>query len=396
MSTVHEVRLPSPIPPALLGDVRGKLAYVAEDVTSCEVSPQLDRITFRLKETPSLAADVVSQRILTIVGKMCGSYRGDAACTIVSHLDRSVPFRDDPHGPLASAGEILEYGPGRFGLGPLPLRLIELFESRFRELARTFDARPHQFPALIGARTLERCQYLRSFPHALTLVTHLREDLDAIQAFARDAAWADGGLRCDWSHLSPFQVLLSSAVCFHWYAWLADSRQPTPRAITATGKCFRYEASNMGGLERLWDFTMREIVFAGPAQHVLDARERAIVGARRLLDEWGLAYEISSATDPFFIDNFAQQTTIQSAFALKFEVRALLPYKAPATLAVASFNYHQNLFGRAFEIRDGGGAPIHTSCVGFGLERMAFAFLAQFGLDPDRWPEAVREGVDAR
>jgi seryl-tRNA synthetase len=29
--------------------------------------------------------------------------------------------------------------------------------------------------------------------------------------------------------------------------------------------------------------------------------------------------------------------------------------------------------------------------VAFGLERIAFAFLAQYGFDPENWPEDVRK-----
>jgi hypothetical protein len=40
----------------------------------------------------------------------------------------------------------------------------------------------------------------------------------------------------------------------------------------------------------------------------------------------GLSYEIRSATDPFFIEEYAS-ATFQLAFDLKFEIRADLPYK---------------------------------------------------------------------
>jgi seryl-tRNA synthetase len=62
-------------------------------------------------------------------------------------------------------------------------------------------------------------------------------------------------------------------------------------------------------------------------------------------------------------------------------------------LAVGSYNYHQDFFGRHLNISLPGGSPIHTGCVAFGLERMAYAFLAQFGLDQKHWPRAVREAL---
>ena len=80
------------------------------------------------------------------------------------------------------------------------------------------------------------------------------------------------------------------------------------------------------------------------------------------------------------------------AFDLKYEVQALLPYKAK-TLAIGSFNFHQDLFGRALNISDATGEFANTGCAGFGLERLALAFLAQHGLDAKLWPAAVARNV---
>ena len=93
-----------------------------------------------------------------------------------------------------------------------------------------------------------------------------------------------------------------------------------------------------------------------------------------------MAYRVESANDPFFIGEFRKQAAFQSAFQLKFEIRARLPFK-DSTLAVGSYNYHQDFFGRSLNITLPDGSPAHTGCVAFGLERIAFAFLAQFGFD---------------
>ena len=111
-----------------------------------------------------------------------------------------------------------------------------------------------------------------------------------------------------------------------------------------------------------------------------------------LLDKWGLAYEIKTATDPFFIEDYAAMTAFQLAFELKFEILAPLPYRHK-DLAIGSFNYHQDFFGRSFSISCSDGEPIQTSCVGFGLERVALAFLAQYGLDAAKWPAAIANEI---
>ena len=171
-------------------------------------------------------------------------------------------------------------------------------------------------------------------------------------------------------------------MCYHLYFALADQPLPGGQVVaTAVGNCFRYEAINLTSLERLWNFTMREVIFVGAKDFVLENREIARQRMATVFEQIGLAYRVESANDPFFIGEFRKQAAFQSAFQLKFEIRARLPFK-DSTLAVGSYNYHQDFFGRSLNITLPDGSPAHTGCVAFGLERMAFAFLAQFGLDP--------------
>jgi seryl-tRNA synthetase len=182
-------------------------------------------------------------------------------------------------------------------------------------------------------------------------------------------------------------------VCYHLYFALADKPLPGGHAVaTAVGNCFRYEAINLTSLERMWNFTMREVIFVGPKDFVLENREIARQRMAKFFEQIELAYRVESANDPFFIGEFRKQAAFQSAFQLKFEIRALLPFK-DSTLAVGSYNYHQDFFGRSLNISLPDGAPAHTGCVAFGLERMAFAFLTQFGLDPAGWPAQVRDNL---
>ncbi|MDX1437704.1 MAG: hypothetical protein R3335_12890, partial [Anaerolineales bacterium] len=187
------------------------------------------------------------------------------------------------------------------------------------------------------------------------------------------------------------EALLSPAVCYHLYFSLADKELPGGSlAATATGSCFRYESYNLKSLERLWDFTMQEVIFVGDKDFVLTNRAAGRERMSEFFGELGLAYRVESANDPFFIGEYSQQTAFQSAFELKYEIRARIPHR-DGTLAIGSYNYHQNFFGRNLNIRLPDGSPAHTGCVAFGLERTAYAFLAQFGLEPEKWPRTVQE-----
>jgi hypothetical protein len=379
------------IPVELVDDFLAKLHYVSESLQDFELLPD-ERNSVRFSLLPGHENDspVIAARIAEVAQKMCGAYRPSEAKVLVSR-EGSGTFEADPHPLLEAQGDLFKYGRGRYGLGPQLVGLLGFFDRQLMQAIGRFSPEPHQFPSLIGADVLERCKYLRSFPHALTLVSHLREDLEAVQNFARSARWEDGKLTYSHSDLSGIECLLAPAVCFHCFAWLQNSQQSESRTFTALGKCFRYESGNLDGLERLWDFTMRELIFVGSQDYVLAQRQRAIDETVPLLDEWGLAYEIRSATDPFFIEEYAS-ATFQLAFDLKFEVRADLPYKQK-TLAVGSFNFHQDYFGRSLNIGTSSGEAAFTGCVGFGLERLVLAFLAQHGLDRNNWPDAVAREI---
>lgn len=376
------------IPVELVDDFLSKLHYVSEGMQDFKLLTEYrNRVSFNLLPGYEHQAQIVAERIAEVAQKMCRAYRQTEERVLIAR-EGTGSYDVDPQPLLQGQQQLYNYGQGRFGLGPRLVELVNFFDRKLVHLTERFSAEAHQFPSLIGADVLERCKYLRSFPHALTLVTHLREDLEAIQNFSRTARWDGRALNCNYEDLGHIECLLAPAVCFHCYAWLQNSRQTASRAFTALGKCFRYESGNLSGLERLWDFTMRELIFVGTQEYVLMQRQKAIDESVQLLDEWGLAYEIRSATDPFFIEEYASAGVFQRAFALKFEVQATLPYKRKA-LAIGSFNFHQDYFGRSLAINDAENGPSHTGCVGFGLERVALAFLAQHGLNHNDWPLPV-------
>ncbi len=386
-----------PIPPFLIGEVKSKLAYVDEHIRAAEVSAAGDRITLMLDLEPdeglkaSLNAKV--QRVVQALVK--GAFKPKVQ-VLEDCLDRPILYGLDPMPELMARGEVSQEADGIFTAGPLLARLIAWFESQFLGLADSFAAQPYRFPTLIPARYLDRVNYFSAFPHSLSFATHLRTDLDVIDDFASHAACGEHGLSTSMDSFSKVEALLSPAVCYHLYFALAD-RPLVGGQVTATavGNCFRYESSNLVSLERLWNFTMREVIFVGPKDFVLENRETARQRMQAAFKKIGLAYRVESANDPFFIGEFRKQAAFQSAFQLKYEIRARLPFKE-STLAVGSYNYHQDFFGRRLNITLPDGSPAHTGCVAFGLERIAFAFLAQFGLDPTRWPEAVRQAMPAR
>ncbi|MFN2146714.1 MAG: hypothetical protein ACK2T7_15295 [Anaerolineales bacterium] len=380
------------IPAHLIGQIRAKLAYVDEQIGEAEISADGEKITLTLRSAIDEAHKAkIEEKVQHVVNEMARGAIQPKVEILEDHSDRSTYYDKDPMDELLARGEVYQEETGVFVFGPLVTRLMDFFESRFLMLADEFGAKPYRFPTLISAKMLDRVDYFSAFPHSLTFATHLREDLDVINHFAHETHYEGDGLTAPADSFSKFKMLNSPAVCYHLYFSLADHPLPDGKLIaTAVGHCFRYESTNLTSMERLWNFTMREVIFVGPKDFVLGNREKSRQFMEKIFDQIGLVYHVETANDPFFVGEFRKQAAFQTAFQLKYEIRAALPFKN-STLAVGSYNYHQNFFGRHLEITLPDGEPIHTGCTAFGLERIVYAFLAQFGFDQENWPQVVRD-----
>jgi seryl-tRNA synthetase len=311
-------------------------------------------------------------------------------------LERKVVYRtramDQPVFRGVADGEagIWMAGEGQAMLEGIPLRLFNYFDIALAEWERKWA--PHQLltPTLIPAAVLAKCDYFRSFPNTVTFACHLQSEAEVLNQFRarhNDKMDVDGHALAE---MAAPEACLSPAVCYHVYHRIQGETLPRDGlTYNVRGKCFRYEASNLIGLKRLWDFTMRELVFVGGGESVLEKRQRCVEEIGAFVDRLGIAAEIRTASDPFYIAPDApSKTYFQLTAETKYEISALLSDNE--RLAVGSLNYHTDFFGRAFDIKVAEAGPAHSVCIGFGLERLVCAFLAQHGSDPDHWPKVVR------
>jgi seryl-tRNA synthetase len=316
------------------------------------------------------------------------------------NLERRIRYRSPNADAPRFAGEggavegVTFTGLGQVALRGLPLQLFEYFDRAFAAMGAEWNARPLRVPTLVPISILAKCDYLRSFPHIVTFGSHLPEDAELIARFRERHQQRDALDEQATGDLSTPEVGLAPAVCYHAYALHAgETLSPDGVTYGACGKCFRYESSNMRDLRRLWDFTLREIIFIGGRDEVLEKRERGLELMAAFLESHEIAAEIRTASDPFFIAPDAMaKAYFQLSSDTKYEVAAYLP--DGGRLAVGSLNYHSDFFGRAFDVTIEGAGPMHSVCIGFGLERWIHVFLAQHGTDPSQWPRVVREAPE--
>lgn len=396
---VLRVELPAPVPEGLAEDIAKHAAHAARGVRSLRWDASL-RIA-RVEADPDVDVAATSDKVRRLATSMAARYRPLPKKVLVTNArkDRG-PLVVDVERRLAARGFVRELGPGQIALSGPPLAFAKHLDARLAAMAhRRFGAREEAYPALIPAAVLQRCGYLSSFPHTATMVTHLSEDVDAIERFRAANRDAPSIVVPEPEALAPPRAFLAPAVCYHFYPSLERTRLAAPlQVVTASGRCFRYESRNMRGLERLWDFAMREVIFCGAEAAVAAARERLVEAGVELACDLDLDLRVESANDPFFSADYAQKAYWQTRGDLKFEMLVAIPPcedGRPRATAAASFNLHEDFFGKAFRFESEDGGPCFTGCAAWGLSRWVLAAFAQHGLDPDRWPEAWRRDVFA-
>lgn len=269
-----------------------------------------------------------------------------------------------------------------------------LYESVIEQLGgfissqRDPQAEVLRFPPVMSRKQLEKSGYLDSFPNLLGCVCALHGSESQIRTAAE--RYANGG---DWTtSLAASDLVLSPAACYPVYPLVA-ARGSVPAGglrFDISADCFRREPSR--SLDRLQSFRMREFVRIGSPEEIREFREGWMTRAQRLADELALPYTVEVASDPFFGRVGQMMAVSQVQQSLKFEL--LIPYYQGARpTACMSFNYHRDHFGHVWGLHDEHNELSHTSCVAFGMDRLAVALFAHHGLDLARWPATVRRAL---
>ncbi|MFC9606470.1 hypothetical protein ACFTTN_23820 [Streptomyces niveus] len=288
---------------------------------------------------------------------------------------------------LERAGIVVRMGEGAFATGELFTDLLARLDDRIRRIAvDQFSALSYRYPTLVSTEVLRKAGYLDSFPQFLMTASRFHSDTDAYQDFASGLATADHQSNFIDSFSEHSGYCLPPTMCYHTYhQYTGQEIGATGAVVTSRGKSFRFESRYHHSLERLWDFTIREIVFLGSRETVVEERQKFMDAACALMTELRLAGHVEVANDPFFSNEMtAERVMVQRVLEMKYELR--LPVAGGRTAAVGSFNIHGSNFGEAFGMTLPTGGPAHSACVGFGLERLAYAFLCRHGADPADWP----------
>jgi seryl-tRNA synthetase len=391
------IDLPRQIDPELAADLEKESAFVSPFLSRLRVTAARSAVELEIAEgarDEEVQAKV--ERFLEAMLKRTHSFE-TKVFQRTARLDDG-PFATGVNDELRRRGWVFDYGRGQVALAGPALALAGLIDATAAALYREhFQATPASFPTMVDAATLQRCGYFDSHPNAVSFVGHMVEDFDAIEAFRQANGCAEGALMPPAEHVHLPGLCLNPAACFPCYPTLEGRRiGEDGAAFTWQGRVFRYEARNLAGLDRLWEFNVREVVFVGSDEQVADCRRRVLPVIGELAARFDLECRIETASDPFFATVSAARTFWQRAQEVKNEIMLAIepgPDGAPRALACGSINLHGRFFGDRFEIKAVDEGAAATGCVGLGIERWVLAAFSQHGFEPARWPVAVRREV---
>ncbi len=285
---------------------------------------------------------------------------------------------------MVAAGLLIPAGPlGAFGRGEVFEQVLLAFDALAQRAAVDDGCEQMMFPPVIDRSIIERTGYMESFPELCgavhSFVGNERAARGVTAAIAAGEPW--GPL------LEQTDLVLNPAACYPFYPTCRGTVGPDGRRVTLLAWVYRQEPS----LEptRMRSFRVRELIRVGQPDDVLAWRDRWRDAGFELLRSLGLPAELEVAADPFFGRGGKMLAAGQIEQKLKFEVVIPVLTDAPPT-ACCSFNYHQDKFGKAFEISLPNGDVAHTACLGFGLERVTMALFRTHGVQLAKWPSEVR------
>jgi seryl-tRNA synthetase len=296
--------------------------------------------------------------------------------------ETALEFRDR----LFAAGILVPTGvDGVYGRSAVYERIVATVRAEVSRLGGGCVEEVH-FPPVLARPVFDRSGYLVSFPDLMGSV-HVFEGDDKSHAELLDR-YARGG---DWAEiLTPADIVLCSAACHAVYPMCTGRLPVGGRRIEIVGWCYRHEPSS--DPVRMQAFRMHELVYVGEPDTALAHRDGGLARGMELLQDLGLDMRAVVANDPFFGRRGAILADTQLEEAAKVEgVTPIVRDQHPT--AVMSSNYAHDYFGTPFGIETADGSVAHSSCVAFGLDRIALALLATYGLDVACWPRRLESRV---
>ncbi len=306
----------------------------------------------------------------------------------------SIQFGGDPQPELEKIKDVIRIADGFFAFQGLFLKVFHAINRQIKRTADELNAIEQEYPTVWPIDLYKKINYFFEFPQQVILCATVKNEFEVRKKFAEKYSKDKPYTTIEMDSLfEKSSYGLESAVCDCCYYSLAGTRDQPNAFYTCYNKVFRNENSPTKQLDRLTNFTVRDIMFVGEKRFALESRQILIDKLSEFLSSLHLNCKIETANDPFFMNKAAMKSVFQNSNNLKYELLAAIPHQKK-DLAVGSINYHMDMFSSAFEIKVPSGSLAHSGCIGIGMERLAFALYCQHGVEVSCWPEKVRSFLE--
>jgi len=362
--------------------------------SALERSFQVEEIFFSSKSVDvKLALDIADEKFQEVMRNLIYVSKGINRKRLFENKVHHA-YEQNPMADLEKMGDVIRTGDGLFSFQGRFLEVLRACQQYVFDVALSHNAIEQQYPVLWPVNLYKKINYFNDFPHQVILAAPVKSDFETRDSFAKKyskerdyhAVSMDNGI-------ADSVYGLQCAVCDTCYYNIRETVNHPNTLYTTTNKVFRNENSATGSLDRLTEFTVRDIMFVGDMDFVMLNRQRMFDEAEKLLTLVGLESKIETADDPFFTNDAVVKNLFQSASELKHELLVKLNYSGDF-MAVGSVNLHLDFFGQAFGITLPDGTPAYSGCVGIGFERLVFGLYCQYGVPTEKWPKSVLDTLN--
>ncbi len=152
----------------------------------------------------------------------------------------------------------------------------------------------------------------------------------------------------------------------------------------------RYESGGRHGIERVDEFHRIEPIYIGTKEQLLELREKMLERYKHVFNdifdlEWRMAW-----VTPWYMQQAGKIGDESSQDTGTIDFEAYMPYRGNRNksewLEFQNLSILGDKYIKAFNIKSQK-SKLWSGCSGIGLERWTTAFIAQKGIDPDKWPK---------
>ncbi len=369
-------------------NITSTIPFVDSSIVRARIDLTTNQVFVELR--PPFDEKAVREKLDSFFLKHRPIRQSDLSKVAYDRSGQTKPYCEDVFNQLIERGDLYEHTPGIFSLSGAFLQLYQALDSRIREFASEQHAKEVILPITTSLKTLNQADFFKRTPQFAQFMCTLKPGLDSILDFSSKVTVKDCDLNVV-NYLENPENMCRSAICLSSYPQFAGKQLAPADYVSWTtfGKAFRNEASNVNSLERLYEFSMREIIYFGDREFVAKRLNECMQWFIEKMEEWDLNGMIQTANDPFFAERIQALQFYQLAEQSKYEIRWLNPW-SQSTVSVGSINNHGSHFSKAYQIRLADGNFATTGCVGFGYERLLFLLLSQHGIDEARWPQSMK------